>query len=418
MTANSGQPSPWQLMIQRSFLSLYLLPQSKMTTDEWFRGYDYVFEFAHATLYLLIDANQLKTNNPQVSNSHIAELRKKTLNQQIKRHSQLHRKNLKANPKLSAESDSSSTKPTYFVGLTSLTIEQKNKSYIITHQYGSQFFAEECVLDLDDENCALQIFSLQSFADIINRLQTPSDLQVFLQFHRSRLVEQQPFADEATLLEQFLTSPEFYQHAIAVQSQLVDIGLLDEVEPRLLNATAPGKSAQTKALSEKLQTHTKMWYKLINGLIKRLHKADSPLDVDLVKMLISESMYTRNCIMEEVMAYPESRPESRRQGYVRHQHSYNAFGRHYMMVFYAQDKSSALSAESVRANHHDMLFEVNAQLQKPVMDDLFLLGIGFSRHEASGNTEVLLDVYHQAGSVMNAGVQRLYEQLVALKSQG
>ena len=59
MTATNGQPTPWQLMIQRSFLSLYLLPNVEIKKADKFQGYDYVFEFADATLYLLIEANVL-----------------------------------------------------------------------------------------------------------------------------------------------------------------------------------------------------------------------------------------------------------------------------------------------------------------------------------------------------------------------
>lgn len=440
MTDTNGPSGIGQSLIQRSFLSLYLLPQQEQSnkdgsdndgfSDYYFSGYDCVFEFAQATLYLLIDENVLKTSRSQVSASQIRELRKKTANQQIKRHNLLYRKSLKANASL-AETLNNLEKPVYFIGLIDLAVEQlpprsysmmrrprqPSQFHQINHQYGSQFFFEECVLDLDDEYRVLQVFSLQSFANIVEQLETPSDLQVFLQYHRSKLVAQQFFQDETTLLEEFLGSPAFYQRAINVQKQLVDIGLLDTVEPRLLKAVASAQSAFAQTLNAKLRSYSRMWYKLINGLSKRLATSGAALPIDHVKMLIGESMYTRNCIIEEVMAYAESSVESRLQGYVRHQHSYDAFGRHYILVFYAQDKASTLSAESIQANHSDLLFEVNTQLQDPVMDDLFLIGIDFVYDETSGSFEVLIDVYHQKGSVLNADVQRLYEQLATLKAQ-
>ena len=211
MTATNGQPTPWQLMIQRSFLSLYLLPNVEIKKADKFQGYDYVFEFADATLYLLIEANVLQTSRPQVQNSQVHELRKQTVNQQIKRHAQLYQKNTKGSDSPTSE------KPVFFVGLTSLSIQQAQEMYTITHQYGSTFFAEECVLDLDNEDQVLQIFSLQSFVDIITRLQTPSDLNSFLQYHRTSLVQQRNFNSESELLEHFLRSPVFYQRAINVQ---------------------------------------------------------------------------------------------------------------------------------------------------------------------------------------------------------
>ena len=88
-----------------------------------------------------------------------------------------------------------------------------------------------------------------------------------------------------------------------------------------------------------------------------------------------------------------------------------------MLVFYGQDPNSALSANTVRAQYHDMLFEVNSQLQDPVMEDLFLIGVNFSAHEETGNTEVQIEIYHQEGSKLTADVQRLYAQLAQLKTQ-
>lgn len=417
MTVTNGKPTPWQLMIQRSFLSLYLLPEVEIKKADKFQGYDYVFEFADATLYLLIEANVLKTNREQVQNAQVVQLRKQTVNQLIKRHTQLYHKNTKVKAAPAEATENPVEKSVYFVGLTSLSIEKQQESYMITHQFGSDFFAEECVLDLDDENQVLQIFSLQSFIDIITKLQTPSDLMTFLQYHRTSLVQQGDFKSESELLEQFLRSPVFYQQAVGIQEQLVSIGLLDEVEPRLAKTLLPDQTEHRQALIEQLLKNTAMWYKLINGLTKRLYQAGTPLPAELVKKLIAESLYTRTCLMEEILAYTEVSPQERQQGYVRHQHSYNAFGRHYMLVFYAQDPNSALSAATVREQYQDMLFEVNSQLQEPVMDDLFLIGVNFSAHKETGNTEVKIEVYHQPGSKLSADVQRLYAQLAQLKTQ-
>ncbi|MEL0621373.1 hypothetical protein V6252_13295, partial [Psychrobacter proteolyticus] len=72
--------------------------------------------------------------------------------------------------------------------------------------------------------------------------------------------------------------------------------------------------------------------------------------------------------------------------YVRHEHSYHVFGRHNLMVYYAQDYSSSLSAENVRLSYKDLLTDINVQLQEPVIDDLFLLGVEFRPCEGSVKT--------------------------------
>lgn len=413
-------PSLWQQLIQANYLSLY--EKTNPPTSVYYQGYDFVFEFESAIVYLLVNGKTLQVpDGASVDNKKLFELRKLTINEMIRRHAQLYLKNNTTHPKPSTtltqqnSADTSAAKPIYFVGLTALAIEQQQKSFMVEHRYGSQFFAEECVLDLDDERRVLQIFSLPDFTSFIKQLESPSDLIVFLAFHREKLIAQQPYQDERVLLSEFLASPLFYKSAITVQEQLVAIGLLDNVEPRLLNASQDPTAAQT--LSTQLQTNARMWYKLVNGLSKRCYQAGTPLPVEQVQMLISESMYTRSCIMEEVMAYAHTTPEQRAQGYIRHQHSYHAFGRHYMLVFFANDPRSELSAASVQEHYHDLLFEVNTQLQSPVMDDIFLLGFDFSHHDASGQTEVQMTAYHQSGAKISAPIQRLYEQIAQLKAQ-
>lgn len=128
-------------------------------------------------------------------------------------------------------------------------------------------------------------------------------------------------------------------------------------------------------------------------------------------------MYTYACLIEKILAHRTIDQKSRWTGYVRHEHSYNVFGRHYLMVFYAQDSNSLLSADKVRAGHQDLLFELNAQMQQPVMQELFLIGIDVRPCEDSVNTEVYLDAFHQHGSLIDANTQRLYQQLSQLRAQ-
>lgn len=48
-------PSIWQQMIQQSFLSLYDLSENKITSPEYFQGYDFVFKFSNATVYFIVN---------------------------------------------------------------------------------------------------------------------------------------------------------------------------------------------------------------------------------------------------------------------------------------------------------------------------------------------------------------------------
>ena len=406
-------PSVWQQMIQQSFLSLYERSEDKYHyPEQLFQGYDFIFEFFGATVYLIINDVVMPTNQQQIDSTQVREWRKEVVNQLIRRHAPLYLKNDKA----------AVDKPTYFIGLTSLAIDHKgdtleSQPYAVNYEYGSQFFAEDCVLDLDDEQSVLQIFSHQNFIEILNQLVTPSDLTAFLDFHRRKLAGFETFQDESTLLAQFLQSPDFHQRAIEVQEQLVAHQLIDQVEPRLLKAAEPNQTAFANALMLEIQKNTRMWYKLFNSLIQHHYEVGMPLPKEQVDVLVDESMYTYACLIEKILAHRSIDQDSSWSGYVRHEHSYHVFGRHYLMVFYAQDKNSSLSADKVRASHQDLLFELNSQMQQPVMDDLFLIGIEVRPCEDSVNTEVHIDTFHQNGSAIDANTQRLYEQLAELRSQ-
>ena len=412
--------SVWQQMIQQSFLSLYDVSEDNSNHPEHaFQGYDFVCEFSGATVYLIVNDVVIQANQQEIDSTQVREWRKEVVNQLIKRHAQLYLKNDKVLADVNA---SASDKAIYFIGLTSLAIKHEgdnpeSQPYTVNYEYGSQFFAEDCVLDLDDEQSVLQVFSHQNFVDILNQLVTPSDLSAYLDFHRRKLAGFETFQDESTLLAQFLQSPDFHQRAIEVQEQLVAHQLIDQVEPRLLKAAEPDQTAFANALMLEIQKNTRMWYKLFNRLIQQYYEEGTPLPKEQVDVLVDESMYTYACLIEKILAHRTIDQNSRWNGYVRHEHSYHVFGRHYLMVFYGQDENSALSADKVRASHQDLLFELNSQMQQPVMDDLFLIGVEVRPCEDSVNTEVYIDTFHQNGSAIDANTQRLYEQLAELRSQ-
>ncbi len=419
MDIQQASHAPWQKMIQQCFLSLYELPDDKITDSDHFQGHDFVFEFSGATIYLLVNTVVMQANKQEVDNARVREWRKEVVNQLIKRHAQIYQKN---DSLIVDRSAVTTDKAVYFIGLTSLSINHQDdqsghSSYAVGYEYGSRFFAEDCVLDLDDEKSILQVFSHQNFVDILNQLVTPSDLTTFLDFHRRQLSSFASFQNESTLLKQFLQSPDFHQRAIRVQEQLIDNELIEQVELRLLKAVEPNQTVYADALMAEMQKNTGMWFKLFNSVLERYYEAGTPLPNDQVDILVDESMYTYACLVEKILAYRTMDQDSRWNGYVRHEHSYHVFGRHYLMVFYAQDDSSSLSAENVRLSYKDLLSDINVQLQEPVMDDLFLLGVEFRPCEDSVNTEVYLDIFHQAGSLIDESTQRLYDRLAQLQAQ-
>ncbi|MGM8870527.1 hypothetical protein ACS8E3_02445 [Psychrobacter sp. 2Y5] len=420
---NSQSASSWQALIRQSFLSLYEVSDQNATSRDYFQGYDFVFEFSEAVLYVLVNEVTAEVSQYDIDASQIRVWRKDVVNQLMKRHAQVYLSNESL---MDRQSTLNADKAVYFIGLTSLTIKhlnnqgntQSNSSlHDVQYEYGSPFFAEDCVLDLDDEERILQIFSQHNFSKILKQLKTPADVTAFLQFHRSHLTALKSFTDESTLLEDFLQSADFYQKALQVQQQLVENNLLDQIEPRLLEIMHASTSASIEGVSADILKKSDMWYKLFNSLVQDYYEAGSPLPKEQVELLVDESIYTYASLVERILDYKYKDGQARWNGYIDHQPSYNRSGCHYMLVFYAQYESSPLSADKVRANYRDLLSELNAHLQEPIMEDLFLIGVENRDSKESVNTEIMIDIFYQSGAIINAEMQRLYEQLAELKLQ-
>lgn len=116
--------SVWQQMIRQSFLSLYDVSEEDSNhSQHLLQGYDFVFEFSGATVYLIVNDVVMQANQQEIDSTQVREWRKEVVNQLIKRHAQLYLKNDEA---LADANASASNKAIYFIGLTSLAIKHEN----------------------------------------------------------------------------------------------------------------------------------------------------------------------------------------------------------------------------------------------------------------------------------------------------
>ncbi|PNK61778.1 hypothetical protein A6J60_001985 [Psychrobacter sp. FDAARGOS_221] len=393
-------------MFHRTFLSVYLNNNDPLVGAGKF---DYAFQIGNQKLYVLVHHESLEVESTNVEKRVLAEIRQQVATQINKRYQQI-------SAKLELPSDESQDK-IHYLGLTSIIFTHKDESFQIEHDFGSRFFQEECVLDLDDESRVLQLLSLNSFYKIIKLLQTPSDLLSFLDYHLQTLVAFDDFESEYALAQQYLGSAAFFERAIAVQQQLVNIGLLTKVETRLANMTDPQYLAQPEAkqaqadLVKKLQAYATTFQKLLNGTTKRRHNANDTIPLDQVKLLVAESMYTRLSIIEEMMAYESRSKQECMDGYISHQHSYNDFGHHYVIIVYGLSENAQYSRGYLQQNYSQLLTDINAQLQDPAMKEYFILAFDMSNNDGQGNVKVEMDVFHQSGSQMSETEKRLYQQV-------
>ena len=76
MSVKQVSLSIWQQMIQQNFLSLYDLPKDKITDPEYFQGYDFVFEFSNATVYLIVNDVVMQASKQDIDSTQVRAWRK------------------------------------------------------------------------------------------------------------------------------------------------------------------------------------------------------------------------------------------------------------------------------------------------------------------------------------------------------
>ncbi len=86
---NSHSASPWQTLILQSFLSLYQISAKNTTSRDYFQGYDFVFEFSEAVLYVLVNEVIAEVSQYDIDASQVRVWRKDVVNQLMKRHAQV-----------------------------------------------------------------------------------------------------------------------------------------------------------------------------------------------------------------------------------------------------------------------------------------------------------------------------------------
>lgn len=398
----------WQAVLDHAYLSMYQDNLGYFDAPLPKPPYDYVLYFEDTLVFILVEHASFEADSPQIAKSVLNHLHQQAGMQLFKRHQQARKKmpNLQVYP----------SQRVFYVGLMAVEIKHENNTYLVDYPLGSHFFQEECVLDFDNEVQILQIFSVQGLQQVVHLLATPSDFLAFLQYHRQTLLAQTSFYGEFGLAQTFLNSPQFFQRAWQIEQKLVEMGILDRVNARLEKAVS-GDKESIELLVKEMKNVSELWLKLVRGLLRRTQQANKPISWPLIRKLIDESLYTRLKFMQEVFAYREQSRDDCLQGYVCYQHSYQYFGRHYMMVIYGLLKDAMFSKSMIEAHHQSMLLDVNAQLQDPVMKDLFLLGLDMSNQDGQGNVEVQLEAFYQAGFLISESEKRLQEEILALKSE-
>lgn len=393
---SSVQKFDWQSIFQLSFLPIYQVEATAQ--NEWLTvGYDFVFEFPQATLVVLVNEETLTSETLEVKNSILNKSKQKAVSQLVKRHQQLYKQHPsvqhKINESLSELSAVDHVHQFYFVGITLITVMHEQNPYPIPHQYGGLYFQEECVIDLDEDVHAMQLFSLHSLLRLTDLLQTPCDFLAYLRFHRYVISQQQIFDSEVELADTFMHSAHFFTQQTQLQQQLLQMGLLHSMDPHLQHIDTE-QAAALQPLLDNMYKFSAIWIKLVQAWINKYEQSKQDVPLDILRLLLFPSTYMRMQLLEMLLKHGESTWQQRQQGYICQQRYYSDFGCHYMMVIYGLDANGQFSKAAVAEQSDKLLLDMNIKLANTQTTDLLLLGFDMSHQLSSGDYEVDMDVYH------------------------
>lgn len=408
--AHTKKKSEYDSIINDSYLAMYCEVENHSKV-----GYDAVLIIGDVHIYLLHEFTQFSSDTDQVPKTLLHKYSQQSVTKLVKRHIKLLKKNKKTNQQLSLQN-----KTTYYIGLSTLNVKFYDRSYSIDHQFGSQYFQEQCVFDYDNDMQVLQLFGIKSFISVLKLLNTPMDMLEFLKYHRQQLLKLTSYHYEVSLAHSFMRTASYFQRAYDIEEKLINMQLLDKHDPRLVKTIEQKPNAKLEKMLKKMHHCSGMWIRLIRQQLAKQAESNNDLPATPVKAinhLVSESMYTRLKIMEEVLDYAKKSKEERQNGHMFYQHSYCEFGNQYMLVMYSTNEDSWLSQKSIIQHHKDLLIDLNRELQTPVMKNLFLLGFDLSKVNKDGNAEVAMDIFHLSGTVMSDLEMYLHQKLSALESE-
>ncbi len=399
------QVSEFDYILHESFLSMYTNENEDLKL-----GYDAYLDLKDTEIYILHEVIKIDLDANELSKSDVARYSSEAVNIMIHRHGQLQKKFEK-----SEEFDETGSTKRYFVGLASLVIERNDRLFNIDHQFGSDYFQEQLVLDFDGEESILQLFGTKSFITILKLLATPSDLITFFKYYQYALINHINYRLESILVRSFLHSKSFYQPALQIEDKLIELKILDKHDNRLVELTETSDAKKKDDLISRMKEYSDLWERLIKSATARQLSKNKTLSKEAQELLIKESLYTRMRIIEDIFADGRVKDKDIR-GQISYQHSYANFGRQYMLVVYASDPTSWLSRPAIQKEHLNMLINLNSQLQDPVMEDLILLGFDVT-HQDDEDVDIEMDIFHLKAKKMSKIEEYLHNQVLTLKAE-
>lgn len=293
-------------------------------------------------------------------------------------------------------------------------------------EFGSRYFLESLIVEVENEPPLLQVFSASNWQKIEETLISPSDILQFLTYRYQHLLSdidraQASFECEEELLKRFLLSDDLLAPAIAIDNLLIKSGLKDAPNSDLVAMSIAQRRHDERWQDcwSQLWQSAKFWSQLSDQMVISLPSSQKPTSQSQPQnwkgILLSESMLSRYELIRAIWQHHSRPPNMKASGYVIHQHSYSSFGRHFVLIFYGSKAQSLQSRRTLQPQFEQIALDVAGRLPLDALHQIVIIGIEFI--EQYDEILVDLDVFIQPITPMTEKERSLTRQLQKLQQK-
>ena len=304
------------------------------------------------------------------------------------------------------------------------------KSKRLKHDFPARYFMEDLIIDMSDNGQPLQIFGWHDWQSILTALHTPCELWRFLRYRLEQLQQSAishvpSFESEEALINNFLNSSTLFTQAIAIDNALIKYGMQDAPNAALIAMALAQKnhSPTSQMYQQHMQQAAILWSQLSSQMIttvseKFIARKGREQQVELShwqQQILDESLFSRHELVRTLYRHPKQQQSLQQQGYVVHQHSYERLGRHYVLIFYAQDAEGQHSKKAIQPNLAKIALDVATRLPIAELHHVIVLGIDFIIEAEDSFMDI--DLWIQPVDAMSQRERQLSKQLQRLQQQ-
>ena len=300
----------------------------------------------------------------------------------------------------------------------------------LKHDFPARYFMEDLIIDMSDNGQLLQIFGWHDWQSILTALHTPCELWRFLryrleQLQRSAISHVPSFESEEALINNFVNSSTLFTQAIAIDNALIKYGMQDAPNAALIAMALAQKnhSPTSQMYQQHMQQAAILWSQLSSQMITMVNemfiaRKGREQQVELShwqQQILDESFFSRHELVRTLYRHPKQQQSLQQQGYVVHQHSYECLGRHYVLIFYAQDAEGQHSKKAIQPNLAKIALDVATRLPIAELHHVIVLGIDFITEDKDSFMDIDLwiqpvDAMSQRERQLSKHIQRLQQQ--------